>query len=112
MKAQVFLELVDKTLKAQQNYFAARRKGVGVITERNFLIESKELEKQCRAVIAEGGLEPDEPTARVVVHTTEEFQRQLTLTDEAGAYVTTVVSDDENRRLRLHLEDERDAGGE
>jgi hypothetical protein len=60
MKAQEFLELVDKTLTAQQDYFAARRRGAGVITERMLLIASKDLEKKCRAVISEGRLEPDD----------------------------------------------------
>ena len=85
MKAQLFMELVDKTLTAQQDYFSARRKGLGVITLQELLIKSKELEKQCRAVIKEGHLEPDEPTATVIVHTTEEYQRLWRL-DEPAKY--------------------------
>jgi hypothetical protein len=80
MKAQAFLELVDRTLTAQQDYFAARRKQAGVITTQELLIKSKELEKQCRAVIAEGRLEPDEPAAEVF--TTDEYQEQLRLMNE------------------------------
>jgi hypothetical protein len=59
MKAQAFLELVRKVLTAQADYYAARKKGVGVITERNLLIKSKELEKQAWTVVKEGSLEPD-----------------------------------------------------
>jgi len=81
MKAKLFLDLVDNTLTAQQDYFAARRKGAGVITVQELLIKSKNLEKQCRAVIKEGKLDPDEPTAVVHVHTTEEYQRELDFTD-------------------------------
>jgi hypothetical protein len=110
MKAQAFLELVDKTLTAQQDFFAARRKGAGVITTQDLLIKSKDLEKQCRAVIKEGHLEPDEPTATVHVYTTEAFQQQMNLTEPPADYVTTALSADEERKLRLHLEDERDAG--
>jgi hypothetical protein len=62
MKAQAFLELVERVLTAQANYYAARKKGAGVITERDLLIKSKELEKQAWAVVKEGRLEPDEPT--------------------------------------------------
>ncbi len=50
------------------------------------LVAAKDLEKQVWVVLKQGKLEPDEPTA------------------------TTVVSADEERQLRLHLEDERDAG--
>jgi hypothetical protein len=63
MKAQAFLELVTKTMTAQADYYAARRRDAGVITTRDLLIKSKDLEKQVWAVIKEGRLEPDEPTA-------------------------------------------------
>jgi len=110
MKAQAFLELVDKTLKKQQDYYTAKRNGAPKQEQTDLLIASKELEKQCRAVIKEGKLEPDEPTATVIVHTTAEYQRQFGFTEPAAEYVTTVASAEEERQLRLHLEDERDAG--
>jgi len=81
MKAQEFLNLVDKTLTAQQDYFAGRRKNLGVITLQGLLIKSKDLEKQCRAVIADGRLEPDELQPTVHVYTTEHFQEQLGLVE-------------------------------
>jgi hypothetical protein len=71
MKAQVFLELVGKMMQAQADYFANR-------TQTN-LIAAKQLEKTVRAVVKEGKLEPDEPTATVIVHTTEAFQEQFQL---------------------------------
>lgn len=63
MRAQAFLELVKKAMTAQADYYAARRKSVGVLTTQNLLIKSKELEKMVWDVIKEGRLEPDEPTA-------------------------------------------------
>ncbi len=50
------------------------------------LIAAKELEKQVWAVLKQNRLEPDGPAA------------------------TTIAGAEEERQLRLHLEDERDAG--
>ncbi|RPI95389.1 MAG: hypothetical protein EHM40_03305 [Chloroflexi bacterium] len=58
MKARAFLELVGKTLTAQQDYFKARKAGKVAY---DLLNKSKELEKQVMAVVDEGRLEPDEP---------------------------------------------------
>jgi hypothetical protein len=80
MKAQAFLELVGKMMTKQQDYFTAKRQGL--IKAKDLLIESKELEKQVRAVVKEGKLEPDEPTAMVEVHTTEAFQRMFDFSAE------------------------------
>ena len=41
MRAQAFLELVTKTMTAQADYYAARRRDAGVITTRDLLIKSK-----------------------------------------------------------------------
>lgn len=46
-------------MRAQADYFAARRRDAGVVTTRDLLIKSKDLEKQVWAVIKEGRLEPD-----------------------------------------------------
>jgi hypothetical protein len=110
MNAKAFLELVDKTLRAQQDYYAARRKGLGVIAERDLLIKAKDFEKQCQAVIKEGRLEFDEPTATARVYTAEQSLGQMALIEPAAEYVTTSASAYEESQLRLHLEDERDAG--
>ena len=61
MKAQVFLELVGRMLTAQQDYFAARKRGLGVITTQDLLVKSKGLEKQVLMVVKEGRLEADAP---------------------------------------------------
>lgn len=60
MKAQAFLELVGRMISAQQDYFAARRKSIGVIATQDLLVKAKELEKQVIEVVKEGKLEPDE----------------------------------------------------
>ncbi len=54
MKAQAFLLLVGRMMRAQSNYYANR-------TQTN-LIAAKELESQVRAVLKQNKLEPDEPT--------------------------------------------------
>jgi hypothetical protein len=85
MKAQAFLELVEKMMTMQADYYAASKKFGSKSPEAIALIvKSKELEKQCRAVIKEGHLEPDEPTAPTFVthYTTEEFQEKLRLINE------------------------------
>jgi hypothetical protein len=70
MKAQAYLDLTKLTFTAQQDYFKAKREGA--YNAKQLLIESKKLEAQCRAVIKEGRLEPDdEPTA------TKEDQKQM-----------------------------------
>jgi hypothetical protein len=76
MKAQVFLKLVGTMMQAQADYFANR-------TQTN-LIAAKQLEKQVRAVVKEGKLEPDEPTAQIHVFTTEAFQEQMSLTEPSA----------------------------
>jgi len=73
MKSQEFLKLVEKTLNAKQDYFAAKRKGLPKDEQIALLVRSKELEKQCRAVIAAGRLEPDEP---VIERMNEEQQAE------------------------------------
>jgi len=85
MKAQAFLELVTTMMTAQADYFAARRRDAGVITTRDLLIKSKDLEKQVWAVIKDGKLEPDEPTAldTVVIERPTEPE-QKTLFEEEG----------------------------
>ena len=77
MKASAFLKLVEEVLTKQQDYFKAKRQGDP--RQKDLLIASKELEKRTWAVIKQGSLEPDEPTATVHVFTTEEYQRQLNL---------------------------------
>lgn len=81
MKAQAFLELVGRMMIAQQDYFAARRKGVIAVTTQDLLIKSKGLEKQVLAVVKEGKLEPDEITTLVYVDPAdEEFRKNGIIT--------------------------------
>jgi len=84
MKAQVFLELVGAARYEAINFYAKRQ--TYPIEAKKHLIKARELEKRIDAVVKEGRLEPD-------IVTTVEI---------ASAY--------EERQLRLHLEDERDAG--
>lgn len=77
MKAQAFLELVGRMLTAQQDYYRARKLRNG--SDYSLLIKAKELENKVLAIVKEGRLDPDEPTATIHVHTTEEFQRQYEL---------------------------------
>lgn len=58
MKAQDFLELVGRMLDAQERYYASR-KSASKEEQIKLLIASKQLEKQARAVVKEGYLEPD-----------------------------------------------------
>jgi hypothetical protein len=88
MKVQAFLDLVGKMMVKQQDYFEARRNGL--IKAKDLLIDAKQLEKQVRAVVKEGHLEPDEPTATVVVYTTKEYQEQLDLMEHPEAGEPTV----------------------
>ena len=85
MRAQAFLELVTTMMTAQADYFAARRRDAGVITTRDLLIKSKDLEKQVWAVIKDGRLEPDiEPTAldAVVIERPTEPEQKPLFTEE------------------------------
>lgn len=85
MRAQAFLELVTTMMTAQADYFAARRRDAGVITTRDLLIKSKDLEKQVWAVIKEGRLDADvEPTAldTVVIERPTEPEQKPLFTEE------------------------------
>jgi hypothetical protein len=70
-------------LKLVSEMMASQQRYFKTRTQMN-LIAAKELEHRVREVMRDGVLEPDEPT--------------------------TTVSAYEERQLRLHLEDERDAG--
>lgn len=61
MKAQEFLELVGRMMTAQEKYYASR-KTASKKEQLELLVASKQIEKQVKAVIKEGALEPDEPT--------------------------------------------------
>ena len=65
MKAQDFLKLVGEMLDTQQNYFHLKRTG-SKSDATTVLIKAKSLEKQVAAVVKEGFLEPDEPTAEQI----------------------------------------------
>ena len=97
MEAQTFLELVEVMLEVQQDYFQAKR--TGLLKAKDLLIQAKELERRVRAVVKEGRLEPDPLPALPQIDEHDLWE-----------WKTTVVSAYEERQLRLHLEDERDAG--
>ena len=82
MKASAFLKLVGEARKEAKAYYAAKRDHP--IEGRIHLIEAKRLEKLVDQVVAEGRLEPDEPTA------TPEWmanQRKVLKFDEDGVYI-------------------------
>lgn len=60
MKASDFLTLVSEMRKEQKLFFATRREFAR--EKQEHLIASKALEKRVDQVVAEGYLEPDEPT--------------------------------------------------
>jgi hypothetical protein len=96
MKASAFLKLVSEMMASQQKYFKTR-------TQMD-LIAAKEFEHRVREVMRDGELEPDAPA------TTASTPDWPKTTAGAPYWPTTIVSADEERQLRLHLEDERDAG--
>jgi hypothetical protein len=83
MKAKEYLNLTAETRKEQKAYYATRSQYP--LEAKQHLAKAKMLERRMDAVIAEGTLEPDE-------------------------VITTTASAEEQRQLRLHLEDKRDAG--
>jgi hypothetical protein len=78
MNIKDFFELTGKVRAAQKKYFLGGRL-------QGDLIASKQLESKLDKALSEG---IPEPTATVHVYTTEEYQRQLGLTDNAAEYVT------------------------
>lgn len=58
MNTHNFLKLVGKMLDTQQNYFKNRLQGD--------LVQAKQLERDVRAVLKTGKLEPDEPVPTAV----------------------------------------------
>lgn len=82
MKSKDFLILVGEMRREQKQYYATRKHYPR--EARDHLVWAKQCEQAVDAVIREGRLEPD--------------------------IVTTTASAEEQRQLRLHLEDERDAG--
>ena len=76
MNAQNFLELTGRMLEAQREYRAALY-NVDTRSTVNLLVSARCLEEQVMAVIREGHLEPDAPTAHV--YTPQEYEDQLAL---------------------------------
>jgi hypothetical protein len=84
MKARDYLKLTELMMTAQADYYGTSKK-FGSRSQEAIaaLVKARGLEKQVWAVIKEGKLEPDEPTYTTVVHTTAEFQEQMSLINEA-----------------------------
>jgi hypothetical protein len=109
MKANEYLKLTERMMTAQADYYATAKKFGRQSPEALIaLIKSKDLEKQVRAVIKEGKLEPDEVHAierldeegyKEYLRLINENQIELQLSGKSVIQIAKEIVDDEPKTI-------------